>query len=172
MKKRWLDLAVCLALLLGDQWSKQAVATHLKNAPPLVLIPQVLELHYVENRGMAFGFLQGQIPLLLLGTLLLLGILLWLYSKVPLQPRFALFRIGMAVLAAGALGNMIDRIARGFVVDFIYFKPINFPSFNLADCCVVLSLILLAILYLFVYKDGEPFAKQAQATPGNAGEKE
>ena len=56
---------------------------------------------------------------------------------------------------AGALGNLIDRIFRGYVVDMIYFVPINFPVFNVADCYVTVSVVLLIILILFVYKEDD-----------------
>ncbi|MGN1147674.1 MAG: signal peptidase II, partial [Lachnospiraceae bacterium] len=57
------------------------------------------------------------------------------------------------ILTGGALGNMIDRIRLGYVVDFIYFSLIDFPIFNVADMCIVVSVIILGILFLFVYKE-------------------
>ncbi|MBO4834677.1 MAG: signal peptidase II, partial [Lachnospiraceae bacterium] len=63
----------------------------------------------------------------------------------------------LVILAAGAIGNLIDRIAHTYVVDFIYFRLINFPIFNFADICVTLSAIFLIIFLVFIYKDDPEF---------------
>ena len=64
-------------------------------------------------------------------------------------------QIAMILLGAGAVGNLIDRVVNNFVIDFLYFKLINFPIFNVADCYVTISLILLIWLILFYYKEEE-----------------
>ncbi len=64
-------------------------------------------------------------------------------------------RVCLCLAAGGALGNLIDRIARGYVVDFIYFTPINFPKFNFADICVTGGVIALGVLLMFYYRDEE-----------------
>ena len=73
---------------------------------------------------------------------------------MPNDKKYNWLRFSLILIVAGAIGNFIDRVFRGgYVVDFLYFKLINFPVFNVADCYVVVGTILLAILLLFVYKN-------------------
>lgn len=146
-------LLLFLLLLALDQISKRLVIVHLKGAPPRVLIPGVLELVYTENTGAAFGTLLNQRWLLLVMGLVLVCALCVGYAALPATSKWVKLKYLLAVLLAGALGNLVDRALYGFVVDFIYFVPINFPKFNLADSCIVVSLILAFILLIFVYKD-------------------
>lgn len=152
----WIAFVVFAAILVAvDQVTKWLAVTSLKGRPNKVLIPGIFELEYLENRGAAFGSFQGmQIPLILF-TLVLLGVILWKYAVIPAGRRYLPLRLTFLVLTAGALGNLIDRIARRYVVDFFYFKPIDFPRFNVADCYVVGSVIALAVLILFVYREEE-----------------
>ena len=74
---------------------------------------------------------------------------------MPYQKKFIPLRIVLTILAAGAIGNFIDRITAGYVVDFIYFEIINFPIFNVADIYVCISVIILMYLLIFHYKEEE-----------------
>lgn len=152
----WLVLILpAAALIVCDQLAKLLAVDTLKGQPNKVLIPGLFELEYLENRGAAFGSFQGfQVPLIAF-TLILLAAILWKYGQIPYTRRFVPLRITFVTLTAGAAGNLIDRIARRYVVDFFYFKPFNFPRFNVADCYIVLSVIAIAILILFVYKEEE-----------------
>ena len=80
-------------------------------------------------------------------------LLIIMLLKLPRHPKFAFLHVAIAVIIAGGAGNMIDRIRFDYVVDFIYFKLINFPIFNVADIYVVVATIGLMILMLFVYKE-------------------
>ena len=113
----------------------------------------VFELKYLENHGAAFGVLQNQRFLLLLITIVILGVLCFLYSRIPVKKRYFPLRAAGILLAAGAVGNMIDRFINGYVVDFFYFKWIDFPIFNVADCYVVVAAVLAFFLVCFYYKD-------------------
>lgn len=150
-----LFLLTAAALTVLDQITKLLAVRYLKGQANLILIPGVFELEYLENRGAAFGSFQGMtIPLSIL-TLILLAVIIWKYIQIPSVRRFLPLRCSLTVLTAGACGNLIDRIFRGYVVDFLYFTPIDFPRFNVADCYVVVSVIVLAILLLLVYKEEE-----------------
>lgn len=150
-------LAGILLLTFIDQWTKYLAVLHLKNQESIVLIPGVFQLQYLENHGAAFGILQGQQWIFFLMTIVYLVAAVWIYLRIPkTKKNFPLHMIAV-VLTAGALGNFIDRISQGYVVDFFYFSLIDFPIFNVADIYVVLSFIGLAICILFVYKD-EDFA--------------
>lgn len=125
--------------------SKMAVISVSKGQPSVSLIPGVLELHYLypENRGIAFGMFQGSVLFFAIVSVLFLGVILYAWIRIP-KERFYLPLLTIAtVLAAGALGNFIDRFFRGYVIDFIYFSLIDFPVFNLADVYVVVSGIFL-----------------------------
>ena len=132
---------LALILVAFDQWTKALAFRMLRTEGPLVLIEGVFELHYSENRGAAFGILQGKQWFFLLVAA----------AVVVLAPLF----FCLVLLCSGAVGNVIDRLIRGFVVDFFYFRLIDFPIFNVADCYVVVSAILLILLTGFWYKDEE-----------------
>lgn len=150
-------LAGILLLTFIDQWTKYLAVLHLKNQESIVLIPGVFQLQYLENHGAAFGILQGQQWIFFLMTIVYLVAAVWIYLRIPKIKKYFPLHMIAVVLTAGALGNFIDRISQGYVVDFFYFSLIDFPIFNVADIYVVLSFIGLAICILFVYKD-EDFA--------------
>lgn len=151
------ELAGILLLTFIDQWTKYLAVLHLKNQESIVLIPGVFQLQYLENHGAAFGILQGQQWIFFLMTIVYLVAAVWIYLRIPKTKKYFPLHMIAVVLTAGALGNFIDRISQGYVVDFFYFSLIDFPIFNVADIYVVLSFIGLAICILFVYKD-EDFA--------------
>lgn len=150
-------LAGILLLTFIDQWTKYLAVLHLKNQESIVLIPGFFQLQYLENHGAAFGILQGQQWIFFLMTIVYLVAAVWIYLRIPKTKKYFPLHMIAVVLTAGALGNFIDRISQGYVVDFFYFSLIDFPIFNVADIYVVLSFIGLAICILFVYKD-EDFA--------------
>ena len=159
--KRYGILAVCSALLIAlDQWAKSMAYSTLRVNGPLVLIKGVFELLYSENRGAAFGILQGkQWFFFLVAAAVVIAVLVFV-AKLPSGSRYLPLYIAMILLLSGAVGNLIDRAVRGFVVDFFYFSLIDFPIFNVADCYVTISAAALIILFLFYYKDSdlEPFS--------------
>ena len=145
-----------LLLLLGiDQFTKYLVTVYLKDTSGIALIPDVFELQYLENKGAAFGILQKQRLFLLLLSVLILLIIFFFYSRIPAERRFLPLRIVAVILVSGASGNMIDRILNGYVIDFLYFKLIHFPIFNVADCYVVISVIIAFFLVCFYYKEDD-----------------
>ncbi len=101
----------------------------------------------------AFGILQGQRGVFLLCTAVVLFFIGFYYNRLPEQKRFTPFRLTGVLLVAGAVGNLIDRLTSSYVVDFLYFKLIDFPIFNVADCYVTVGAVLLAALIIFVYKE-------------------
>ena len=142
-----------ILLIVADQAAKYWAVSKLKGTSGMTIIPGVLELQYLENRGMAFGMLQGRQMLFLVLCTFFCIALLWLFYKIPKTGYYLPLILTGGILAGGALGNFIDRAFRGFVVDFIYITLIDFPVFNVADIYVVCGGILLAILVLFYYKD-------------------
>ena len=154
---RFLALLSVLCLTALDQWTKHLAELHLKMKDPVILIPDILELHYLypENRGIAFGMFQGSVLFFAIVSVLFLGVILYAWIRIP-KERFYLPLLTIAtVLAAGALGNFIDRFFRGYVIDFIYFSLIDFPVFNLADVYVVVSGIFLILFVCTKYRDDD-----------------
>ncbi|MBS6195303.1 MAG: signal peptidase II [Clostridiales bacterium] len=140
-------------LTFFDQWTKHLAVTHLAGQEDIILIPGVFQLQYLENRGAAFGILQGQQWVFMIMTTIYLLTAVWIYFRIPREKKYFIFHLVAVVLTAGALGNFIDRISQGYVIDFFYFSLIDFPIFNVADIYVVVSFIIIAICILFVYKD-------------------
>lgn len=148
-----IDAAILAVLIFLDQLIKHNVVLKLKETDAFVLIPNVLELDYLENTGSAFGILQNQKVFILFVGFIFLGVITFLLFKLPLKKKFLPSHILLTMVVAGGIGNMIDRFRFDYVVDYISFVLIHFPIFNFADCCVVLGVIGLFIMFLFVYKE-------------------
>jgi signal peptidase II len=151
----WIEI-VAIVLLIGlDQLVKYFTVLNLQGNSPYVIIEGVFQLTYVENRGAAFGMLQNQRAFFLIFTLIVIGLILAYYIKVPKTKRYNPLRITVIVFFAGAIGNWIDRFRLSYVVDTFHFSLIDFPVFNVADSYVVVSTFVFAYLMLFYYKEQE-----------------
>lgn len=149
--------AVTLVAAVLDQLSKRWALANLGDHEPVPLIPGVLEFLRIENRGAAFGILQGRMEFFYLITAVVAAGIIYVIFKLPEERKFLPLLVTLAFLLAGAAGNLIDRAFRQSVVDFIYFKPIDFPVFNVADIYVTCSTFALVLLILRFYED-EDFA--------------
>jgi len=148
-----IDIIIMGVLTLLDQLAKKAAVSNLTNGRDYVLIKEVLMLKYLENHGAAFGMLQNkQLFFLAIGSAFLIAAIVLLFY-IPADKKYTLLRVSIVLVAGGAIGNMIDRAALGYVVDFIYFSLIDFPIFNVADCFVTVGTIMLVALVAFFYKD-------------------
>ncbi len=140
-----------LAVLIGlDQVLKYWTVTHLALGESATLLPGVLQLTRLHNYGAAWSSLSGKVVALLVITAVLLVAVSWLLIKKivrhPLGVTAGLFLLG------GGLGNMIDRVFRGYVVDMLDISPLfDYPIFNLADCFIVVGAVLGAVYYLWFY---------------------
>lgn len=146
-----------LALLFMDQYAKYLAQTHLKGQTDIVWIPGVFELHYLENRGAAFGLFQNRQYLFLVLCVFFLCATVFFLAKIPATRHYLPLYAITAALSAGAAGNGIDRALNGYVTDFFYFSLIDFPVFNMADIYVTVGGFLLILLVCFVYQE-EDFA--------------
>ena len=141
--------AVFLVLLAADQALKYWVTQNLDLFESAPLIPGLVELKYIQNTGGGWSILSGYTWLLsLLTALVVVFILVLLIRRVVRHP---LGLWACALLLAGGLGNLIDRLRLGYVVDMFNFQFMNFPVFNIADICVVVGTILAAVYYIFLY---------------------
>lgn len=148
-------LAGTALLTALDQWTKKLAVAHLKGQEPFVIWDGVFELFYSENRGAAFGMLQGKHGFFFLVAALVFIAVLYAMWKLPGTVRYLPLRCCLTLIAAGAAGNLIDRVVQGYVVDFLYFKLIDFPIFNVADCYVTVATAVLLFLFLAFYSDEE-----------------
>ncbi len=158
IKRMILFLIVAVCLIVPDQITKQMAVEYLKDVHRVPIIKNVLYFLYVENQGAAFGVFQGaQYMFYFITIVVLIGILYVVY-KTPVGDKYFYPIIFVAELVfAGAIGNFIDRVSQKYVVDFIYFSPIDFPVFNVADIYVTCGCVIMVFLFLFYYKD-EDFA--------------
>ncbi len=155
-KKRVIFTIILLFLLiLLDRLTKVAAQGTLMGKEDCILIPGVLQLHYLENRGAAFSILQGQRWFFFAITAAFSIVIICFLHRTKLTKRMFPLYVTLVVLLAGALGNFYDRLFQGYVIDFIYFSLIDFPVFNVADIYVTLSVIVLIVMVLFVYKGDE-----------------
>lgn len=136
-----------------DQLTKLCALTVLRDHSAVNVLTGIFELTYVENRGAAFGLLSDCRWIFMLGSAVILFFVTAVYLRLPLTEKYAPIRAVCVFLAAGAVGNMIDRIFRGYVIDFFYFSLIDFPVFNMADIYVVGSIAVFLYLFLFRYKE-------------------
>ena len=151
--KRFLILFAAVSnLVLVDAVIKELAAGYLKGAAAISVIPGLFNLAYVENRGCAWGMFQGQVwPLAVFG-LVAPAFLIWKRTSIfNLQPStFNLSAVAEPLLYAGIIGNIVDRLFRGYVIDMFDFHwgIHHFPCFNVADSliCVAVGLLLLASL--------------------------
>jgi len=146
-------LIISIISISIDQITKAQVVAHIKGKNPIILIHNVLELLYTENRGAAFGIFQGKQIFFFVISAIVICAIIYMVLCIPDSQKYLPLLISMSFIFSGAIGNMIDRIIQGYVVDFIYFKPINFPVFNVADIYVTCSTAALIILFLFYYKE-------------------
>ena len=152
-------IAFCLILIvlavLSDQYSKYLAVSHLKDNSGVVLIDKVLELYYIVNTGSSWGMLAGQKALILFISVVIITLCIFMIIKSPEDVKFIPFNVALSMIIAGGIGNGIDRIRYSYVIDFIYFKAINFPVFNVADIYVTLCVFFIVFLILFYYSEDE-----------------
>ena len=135
-----------IAMVAIDQITKLLTLAYIKPVSSVEIIKNILSFTYVENRGAAFGILQNARWVFIVFTLAIIGALIIYTAKT--KPSSRLYRISTSLIIAGGIGNLIDRIFRGYVVDMIEVTFIDYPVFNFADCCVVIGAILFCIYIL------------------------
>lgn len=160
VKKRNLSFLLygilCCAALIGlDQLTKYLAVTRLAGKSSFPLIPGVFELYYLENRGAAFGMLTNRQWFFAGIAVLMIFAAGYVYLRMPGERRYLFLRVICILIASGAAGNLLDRLTRHHVVDFLYFSAIDFPVFNVADCyvCIGTGLALLALFTVYREED-------------------
>ena len=148
--------ATILVLVGVDQWSKAWVLSKLPEGKAVTVLPHILQFRYVTNTGAAFSVFSGRTLLLagLTAVILVGAVLLLVLGKIPGR----LNQAALVLMVAGGVGNLIDRIARHFVVDFIEVLFTDFAVFNFADCCVTVgaAVLILTTVISFIRELREP----------------
>ncbi|SFI16353.1 signal peptidase II [Tindallia magadiensis] len=140
---KWVIIFITILL---DQLSKRFAVLYLKELEQIPVIEGFFHLRYLENRGAAFGLLQDRQLFFLVITTLIVGWIFWFLVKNPNMNR--LLVISLSLISGGAIGNFIDRLFFGYVVDFFDF--LVWPVFNIADIAIVIGQVL---LIYFIIKD-------------------
>ena len=155
--KKLLVLFIPSAILIYfDQLTKK-YAKDVFFYSPYKLIDNIIEFTYHENRGAAFGILQDKQIFFYAVTIAILIFIFYIIKKIDLNKKNIMLYICIILIFSGAIGNFIDRIVNKYVIDFIYFKPIDFPVFNLADTYITIACFFFLFLSIFLYKDKEIF---------------
>jgi len=150
-----------LLLAALDQYSKFLALERLKPIGNITVIPNWFDLTFVENRGAAFGILQGQVWFFILITIAVTVFAIYYIRKMQGNDKVHNWmKVSIVLILAGAWGNAIDRILKGYVVDYFEFTFISYPVFNVADIYVVMGTILMTVLILFFGDDKDKNAKK------------
>lgn len=145
------EIIIILSAIIMDQLTKWWAATSLSALPAgrIALIPGIVELRYVENRGAAFSILWGKTSFFIVISIIVIALLGYFLIRYRAGETL-LMRLAIASIIGGALGNLIDRIFRGYVVDMINPLFVRFAVFNVADIFVTCGTILLVFLLVFL----------------------
>ncbi len=140
MKKKIILAVASIAIIMLDQISKLIMID--KN---INILPQVLSFSYTQNTGVAFGLISNNIIFVIIFNIVILGIIIKFLKENNDNIDYTVL-VSLILILSGGIGNLIDRILRGYVVDFIKFDFINFPIFNVADISITLGIFILVII--------------------------
>lgn len=139
---------IAAAIVAADQGVKLWAVRALGPGGSLGLIPGVFHLTYAENRGAAFSILEGKLGFFVAVTAVMVGLLLYMTVRGYIRGVFG--RLAAVFIIGGALGNLADRLCRGYVVDLFDFRLIHFAIFNVADVFITIGGVMLAVYFLFL----------------------
>ena len=162
-------IIIIAASILLDQLTKWIVINSMELYESIVFIPKFFSFTYIHNYGAAWGMFSNHRWIFILVTsvaLIIMPIILYRYRKVHF-----LFNLSLSLFIGGAIGNMIDRIFIGYVIDFLEFTFIDFPVFNVADICVVFGAGIMMVYALFfdktLFVDKKTAAASTNTEEGN-----
>lgn len=169
---KYIKFILCsLVLVIIDQYTKFAVVDKIGKTETHVVIKKLLSFQYVENTGVAFGILSGKSVFIIIFAIIISLIICYLIHQIEsailnnkenstinyksFKKKFTFIQIILVFVISGSIGNLIDRIRYGYVVDFLKFEFIDFPVFNVADCYVTISAVVLLVTLIFFIKENE-----------------
>lgn len=145
-------------LIVVDQITKIMAVRFLGGGQKVILIPGVLEFTLIHNSGAAFGILQNAMLFFYIITAAALVVIVFILARTPSGRRYLPMRLCLCFIAAGAVGNLIDRAVFSYVRDFIYFSLIDFPVFNVADIYITCAAFTMVLLTIFYYTEESDFS--------------
>ena len=146
MKRKVTVLLVIVALIALDQWVKFEIVKNIQLGEVKPFIPKIVSLTYLRNTGAAFSILENQQWLFAVITLVVIGAAIWYLSKHIKGSVWLLS--ALCLIIAGGIGNFIDRMRQGFVVDMFQLDFINFAIFNVADSYLTIGVLVLIVMML------------------------
>lgn len=138
-------------LIIIDQITKWNIVQNFELYQEKVIVPGFFSLFYIQNEGAAWGIFQGKMVFFYLVTLIVVGYLVYMFQQEKNKTK--LVGISFALILSGAIGNFIDRLLNGYVVDMFRLDFINFPIFNVADVCLTVGVVMMLIHVLFFEKE-------------------
>ncbi|MBQ8208334.1 MAG: signal peptidase II [Clostridia bacterium] len=155
---------IIIGTIVLDQVTKWLAVEFLTKVETIPIIKDVLHLTYLENTGAAFGILKNnRWVFLVISTIAIIAIVFYL---IKFPPKNKWLGFGLSFFAGGGIGNMIDRILLGYVVDFVDFRLIDFAVFNIADSFVCIGAALMVIYIFFFSEDKKKEVKNGSDTEG------
>jgi signal peptidase II len=157
MKRTFLYLYLIAGLLICDQITKNIINRYVPHGDHIKVIKGFFNISHVHNRGAVFGLFNqsgSSFVFIVLTVASLLAFVIMIYYFIKIPEEDASLKFTLSLIIAGALGNSMDRLFRGYVIDFLDFhiRDLHWPSFNVADSCLTLGAVLL--IYLLFFKGG------------------
>ena len=155
LKNKYLRLVVVTGLVVvADQVTKVLIFAYLPYHQSITVVPGFFDITHIHNPGGAFGFMANisetvRTVVFLLASSLAVGLIFYFYIKTP--PSYVFLGIGFALIFGGAIGNLIDRVRLGIVIDFldVYIGKYHWPAFNIADSAITVGIIIFGYHMLF-----------------------
>jgi len=159
LRNKYLSLLLCSnALIVLDQFTKYFVISHIPRHHSIWVVEHFFSITHIRNSGVAFGLFASHsseykaLTFVLISTIAIMAILI-IFHQTREQQRLVIF--GLILIFSGAIGNLIDRVLHGEVIDFIYFHfgDFHFPAFNVADSCISIGV---GCMVLDLFKNAPP----------------
>ena len=149
------DVLVCILALVADRVTKGIVNKKLAVGESVDVIKGVFQFLHVENTGASWGIFKGGAVFFIILALVVCAGIAVIITRIPGKTKYFRLHMALSFIVAGAVGNVIDRLQKGSVTDFLYAQFIDFPVFNVADIYIVCATIWVIIMTLFIFKDEE-----------------
>ncbi|MCC5465043.1 signal peptidase II [Pelosinus baikalensis] len=146
-----MPILIVVFVVIMDQLSKFYIQTHMTLGMSIPVIDDIFHITYVLNPGAAFGLFEHQTLFFLIVAVSLVSAAIYFYPRIP--KKYSLLRFGTGLLVGGAIGNVIDRIKTGYVIDFFDFRI--WPVFNIADAAIVCGVGCIVFTMVYLHKEDE-----------------
>jgi signal peptidase II len=149
-------LLISIGVIILDQFSKYLALEYLTKVETIPLIESVFHLTFRQNTGAAFSILRNNLNFLIILTGVVILVMGYLFYRMIKDKQHMMMLVGLSFMFGGAIGNFIDRVRLGYVVDYFDFRLINFAVFNVGDSFIVVGSILMGIYLVFIDSAKEP----------------